>query len=173
MPVPADRSPLAGVDVLVTRPARQAQRLSRRFSDPDRQADIGALQIKISGCINACGHHHVGDIGILGVDRKGEEYYQITLGGRPDESAAIGAVIGPAFSYDGVVGAVDRIVDTYLSNRHEGERFGDTYRRIGSAPMPDGIAFADRLDLDHLGAQKPEIVRTGRSAQNMREINDQ
>jgi sulfite reductase (NADPH) hemoprotein beta-component len=116
-----------------------AQRLSRHFSDPDRQATIGMLRIKISGCINACGHHHVGDIGILGVDRKGEEYYQITLGGSPDENAAIGNVIGPAFSYDDVVGAIDRVVDTYLTQRQNGELFGDTYRRIGLQPFKEDL----------------------------------
>ena len=108
-----------------------AQQLSHRLGDPDRQAAIGGLRINISGCINACGHHHVGDIGLLGVDRKGEEYYQITLGGSSDENAAIGEIIGPAFAYDDVIGAVDRVVETYLSQRRDGELFGETYRRVG------------------------------------------
>jgi len=116
-----------------------AQRLSHHFSDPGQLADIGPLRIKISGCINACGHHHVGDIGILGVDRKGEEYYQITVGGSPDEEAAIGEVIGPAFSYDDVIGAVDRVVGTYMSHRTDGELFGDTYRRIGLRPFKEDL----------------------------------
>ncbi|MDA0652664.1 MAG: nitrite/sulfite reductase [Proteobacteria bacterium] len=116
-----------------------AQRLSLHFSDPDRQADIGALRLNISGCINACGHHHVGDIGLLGVDRKGEEYYQITLGGSPDENAAIGAVVGPAFSYDDVVGAVDTVIATYRKQRQDGEQFGETYRRIGAQPFKEDL----------------------------------
>jgi sulfite reductase (NADPH) hemoprotein beta-component len=116
-----------------------AQRLSHHFSDPDQQADIGALRLNISGCINACGHHHVGDIGLLGVDRKGEEYYQITLGGSADENAAIGAVIGPAFSYENVVDAVDTIIETYRNQRLDGEQFGDTYRRIGAQPFKEDL----------------------------------
>jgi sulfite reductase (NADPH) hemoprotein beta-component len=116
-----------------------AQRLSSHFSDPDLQADIGALRLNISGCINACGHHHVGDIGLLGVDRKGEEFYQITLGGSPDDDAAIGGVIGPAFSYDDIVGAVDTIIATYRKLRRNGEQFGDTYRRIGPQPFKETL----------------------------------
>jgi len=116
-----------------------AQRLGNHFNDPEQEADIGALRINISGCINACGHHHVGDIGLLGVDRKGEEYYQITLGGSADENASIGAVIGPAFSYDDVVGAVDTIIATYRKQRKEGELFGDTYRRIGARPFKEDL----------------------------------
>jgi sulfite reductase (NADPH) hemoprotein beta-component len=116
-----------------------AQRLSHHFNDPDLEADIGALRLNISGCINACGHHHVGDIGLLGVDRKGEEYYQITLGGSPDENAAIGAVVGPAFSYDEIVGAVDKIIATYRKQRRDGEQFGDTYRRVGAKPFKEDL----------------------------------
>jgi len=116
-----------------------AQAITSHFSDPDRQVEIGALRINISGCINACGHHHVGDIGLLGVDRKGEEYYQITLGGSPDENAAIGERIGPAFAYDDVVGAVDRVIATYLAERRDGEMFGDTYRRVGPAPFKETL----------------------------------
>ena len=116
-----------------------AQRLSRRFAELDRQHDIGELRLKISGCINACGHHHVGHIGILGVDRKGEEYYQITLGGSPDENASIGKIIGPAFSSDKVVDAVETVVTTYLGLRLDGEPFIDTYRRVGAAPFKETL----------------------------------
>lgn len=116
-----------------------AQRLSRRFAELDRQHDIGELRLKISGCINACGHHHVGHIGILGVDRKGEEYYQITLGGSPDENASIGKIIGPAFSSDKVVDAVETVVTTYLGLRNDGEPFIDTYRRVGAAPFKETL----------------------------------
>ncbi|WP_340118467.1 nitrite/sulfite reductase [Pelagibius sp. 7325] len=119
-----------------------AQRLTQRFSDLQRQHDIGELKVKISGCINACGHHHVGHIGILGVDKHGEEFYQITLGGSADENAAVGKIIGPAFSYDDVVDAVDNIVATYLEQRRDGERFNDTLARIGHAPFKEKLYAA-------------------------------
>ncbi len=112
-----------------------AQRIARRFDDLNRQFDIGELKLKISGCINACGHHHAGHIGILGVDRKGTEYYQITLGGSADENAAIGKVIGPSFSSEDVVDAIENLVETYLVIRNEGERFLDTYNRVGPLPF--------------------------------------
>ncbi|MDD9877872.1 MAG: nitrite/sulfite reductase [Magnetovibrio sp.] len=112
-----------------------AQRISKRFADLDRQHDIGELRMKISGCINACGHHHVGHIGLLGVDRRGEEYYQITLGGAPGEDASVGKIIGPAFSSGDVVDAVEELVNVYVEKRREGERFLDTYRRIGEEPF--------------------------------------
>jgi sulfite reductase (NADPH) hemoprotein beta-component len=119
-----------------------AQRISERFADLDRLEAIGELKIKISGCINACGHHHVGHIGILGVDKKGEEFYQITLGGSADQQAAIGEIIGPAFSSEAVVGAVEKLVDTYLELRQERERFIDTYRRVGIAPFKERLYAA-------------------------------
>ncbi len=94
------------------------------------------MQIKISGCINACGHHHVGHIGILGLDRKGEENYQITLGGDATETAAIGESAGPGFAYDEVVPAVERLVDAYLDLREApGETFIEAFRRLGAAPF--------------------------------------
>jgi sulfite reductase (NADPH) hemoprotein beta-component len=109
-----------------------AQAISRRFADLKRQHDIGELKLKISGCINACGHHHVGHIGILGVDKKGQEFYQITLGGSADENAAVGDIVGPAFGYDEVVDAVETIVDAYLDLREdEAEPFLQTYARVG------------------------------------------
>lgn len=116
-----------------------SQRIGERFADLERQHDIGKLAIKISGCINACGHHHVGDIGILGVDRKGEEYYQITLGGSPDTETTIGKIVGPAFSSDGVVDAVEAIIETYLRLRQPSERFVDTYRRLGETPFKETL----------------------------------
>ncbi|NIA70112.1 nitrite/sulfite reductase [Pelagibius litoralis] len=119
-----------------------AQRISQRFSDLNRQHEIGDLKIKISGCINACGHHHVGHIGILGVDKKGEEFYQITLGGSADENAAIGKIVGPAFSYDAVVDAIDSIVDTYLGLRQDNEKFNDTYARVGITPFKEKLYAA-------------------------------
>ena len=116
-----------------------AQRISERFAALDRQHDIGELMVKISGCINACGHHHVGHIGILGVDKKGEEFYQITLGGSADENASLGEIVGPAFSYDRVVDAVETLVETYVATRRPGEIFLDTYRRVGPAPFKEKL----------------------------------
>ncbi len=131
-----------GMDYCALATARSipvAQRIAERFADPERQREIGALDLNISGCINACGHHHVGHIGLLGVDKNGEEVYQITLGGSSDEKAAIGAIIGPAVATDQVVDAVEAIVNAYLANRTEGERFLDTYRRVGAAPFKEAI----------------------------------
>ncbi len=108
-----------------------AQEISTRFSDLDRQYDIGELKIKISGCINACGHHHVGHIGILGVDKKGTEFYQISLGGSADEHASIGKITGRAFTSDNIVNAIEDLVKCYIAERHSNERFVDTYNRIG------------------------------------------
>jgi sulfite reductase (NADPH) hemoprotein beta-component len=117
-----------------------AERISERFAGAARQEDIGALKIKISGCINACGHHHAGHIGILGVDRKGEEFYQITLGGSGDERASIGEIVGKGFSSAEVVDAVETIVDTYLAVRQSAaEPFLDTYRRTGPAPFKEAL----------------------------------
>ncbi|MCP4380929.1 MAG: nitrite/sulfite reductase [Hyphomicrobiales bacterium] len=113
-----------------------AQRISERFDDHARQSEIGELKIKISGCINACGHHHVGHIGILGVEKKGEEFYQLTLGGSGDETASIGEIIGKGFSSDQVVDAVETLVDTYLEQRENAdEDFLAAYRRVGQAPF--------------------------------------
>jgi sulfite reductase (NADPH) hemoprotein beta-component len=120
-----------------------AQRISNRFADLKLQHNIGELRIKMSGCINACGHHHVGHIGILGLDRRGKEYYQISLGGSGAEDAAVGSIIGPAFSADTVVDAVAAIVNTYVVLRHEGERFIDTYRRVGRTPFKEKLYGAD------------------------------
>ncbi len=120
-----------------------AQEISERFADLDRQHDIGELKLKISGCINACGHHHVGHIGILGVDRKGEEYYQITLGGSGAEDASVGDIVGRAFAYDEVVDAVETLVNAYVDIRNDGERFLDTYRRVGKEPFREALYGAD------------------------------
>lgn len=120
-----------------------AQRLSERLANLKQAHDIGDLHLNISGCINACGHHHVGAIGILGVDRRGEEYYQITLGGSAFEDAAIGDIVGPAFSSDDVVGAVETIVHTYLDSKQEDERFIDAYRRVGLTPFKEALYGTD------------------------------
>jgi sulfite reductase (NADPH) hemoprotein beta-component len=110
-----------------------AQTIAKRFEDLKRQHDIGELKIKISGCINACGHHHAGHIGILGVDKKGVEFYQLQLGGSGAEDASIGDILGPAFAEHEITDAVERVVEAYLQERNTGERFLDTYRRIGLA----------------------------------------
>jgi len=116
-----------------------AQEISERFADLDRQYDIGELKIKISGCINACGHHHVGHIGILGVDKKGTEFYQISLGGAADENAAIGQITGRAFTEEDIVDAIETVVTTYTDLRDDGERFIDTYNRVGMAPFKERL----------------------------------
>ena len=120
-----------------------AQRIAERFADIKRQNDIGDMHINISGCINACGHHHVAHLGILGVEKNGEEFYQVTLGGSSAEDADIGKIIGPAFSSEEIVDAVESVVDVYLSQRHSGERFLDTYRRVGQAPFKDRLYGSD------------------------------
>ncbi|WP_454659199.1 DUF2849 domain-containing protein [Bosea beijingensis] len=116
-----------------------AQSIAERFSDPARQSEIGPLDLNISGCINACGHHHVGHIGLLGVDKSGEEVYQITLGGAADEQASIGTIIGPAVSAENVPDAIEAIVDAYISHRAGGEQFIETYRRLGAAPFKEAV----------------------------------
>ncbi len=128
-----------GMDYCALATARSipvAQKIATRFDDLKLEHDIGALKIKISGCINACGHHHVGHIGILGLDRAGVENYQITLGGDGTETAAIGERAGPGFAYDEIVPAVERLIHAYLEQRKAAdETFLQTYRRLGAAPF--------------------------------------
>jgi sulfite reductase (NADPH) hemoprotein beta-component len=116
-----------------------AQKIAQRFADPVKQRDIGELKLKISGCINACGHHHAGHIGILGVDRKGTENYQLLFGGSGAEDCSLGTIAGPGFDENGVVDAVEKATDLYLAQRQPGERFVDTYRRLGMAPFKEAI----------------------------------
>ncbi|MFO1038053.1 MAG: nitrite/sulfite reductase [Geminicoccaceae bacterium] len=120
-----------------------AQAISNRFRDLEKQAEIGELKIKISGCINACGHHHVGHIGILGVDKQGQELYQITLGGSGDERAAIGKIAGPGFKAEDVPDAIEKLVGTYVANRDaKDETFLDYYRRVGDKPFKEALYAA-------------------------------
>jgi sulfite reductase (NADPH) hemoprotein beta-component len=119
-----------------------AQAISNRFAALEKQREIGELKLKISGCINACGHHHVGHIGILGVDKKGVEFYQITLGGSGDEVASIGEILGPAFGEHEVTDAIETLINTYFSLRQDGERFLDTYRRVGVQPFREKLYAA-------------------------------
>jgi sulfite reductase (NADPH) hemoprotein beta-component len=116
-----------------------AKEIAKRFADPERQELIGPLRLNMSGCINACGHHHSGNIGILGVDKKGTELYQISLGGSPKNEASVGIIIGPGFRAEAVPEAIDTIISTYLANRNEGEDFLATWRRVGAAPFKEAL----------------------------------
>ena len=117
-----------------------AQEISRKFAAPERQREIGDLKIKISGCINACGHHHVGHIGILGVEKKGTELYQISVGGDGTENAAIGDILGHGIVAEDVPGAIEKLVDFYISRRESvSEPFIAAYRRIGEAPFKEAL----------------------------------
>ena len=116
-----------------------AQDIARQFADLDKAENVGEMKIKISGCINACGHHHVAHIGVLGVDKKGEEFYQLSLGGSGAEDASIGKILGPALPADRVATAVDQLVGAYLNVRADGERFLDTYRRVGLEPFKEAV----------------------------------
>ena len=115
-----------------------AQKLAVKLAP--QEADLGELKIKISGCINACGHHHAGHIGILGVDRKGDENYQLLLGGSGAEDASLAKILGPGFDEDGIVVAVEKVVDCYKALRSDpAERLLDTYRRVGAAPIKEAV----------------------------------
>lgn len=116
-----------------------AQKISERFNANGKADTIGELKLKISGCINACGHHHAGHIGILGVDKKGTENYQLLLGGSEAEDTSLGKITGPGFDEAGIVDAVEKAADVYLAQRTDGERFLDTYRRIGMEPFKEAI----------------------------------
>ena len=108
-----------------------AEAIQRKFSDLDYVYDLGDLELNISGCMNACGHHHVGHIGILGVDKKGQEWYQIQLGGSSGQDASLAKVLGPSLSRDEVTDGIEKLLDVYVENRLDEESFLNTYRRIG------------------------------------------
>jgi sulfite reductase (NADPH) hemoprotein beta-component len=116
-----------------------AKQIQQQFDDLDYLYDLGDIEIKMSGCMNACGHHHVGHIGILGVDKHGEEWYQITLGGSVNGFTALGDVIGPSVKHDDVAPTIQRIVEVYRARREDGERFIETYRRIGLKPFKENV----------------------------------
>ncbi|MNS97602.1 Sulfite reductase [ferredoxin] [compost metagenome] len=120
-----------------------AQAIQDRFDDLDYVYDLGEISLNISGCINACGHHHVGNIGVLGVDKDGSEWYQVTLGGAQGNKTALGKVIGPSFSAEEMPEVVTRIIDTFVANRIEDERFIETLSRIGIAPFKERV-YADK-----------------------------
>ncbi len=120
-----------------------AQDIAHAFSDIDEIQRIGHFTINISGCMNACGHHHVGHIGILGVDKRGEEFFQLTLGGSSDQHASLGDRLGPGLPQAEVPGAIRKIVDTYFTMRAHDERFIDTYRRVGIEPFKTSVYGAE------------------------------
>ena len=115
----------------------RSKAIQERFDDLDYLFDLGDISLNISGCINSCGHHHVGNIGVLGIDKDGEERYQITLGGEQGNNAAIGKVIGPSFYADEIPDVMTNIINTYAEQRQEGEPFIEAYRRLGVAPFKE------------------------------------
>jgi sulfite reductase (NADPH) hemoprotein beta-component len=135
-----------GMDYCALATARSipiAQDIALRYAR--REAEIGHMQIKISGCINACGHHHVGHVGILGLDKAGVENYQITLGGSAGNDAAIGEKMGRGFNVDELMPALDRLIDAYLALRlHEGEIFAETVKRLGTVPFQEALYVIDQ-----------------------------
>jgi sulfite reductase (NADPH) hemoprotein beta-component len=141
-----------GMDYCALATARSipvAQAIALRFDALKLEQDIGPLKIKISGCINACGHHHVGHIGILGLDRAGVESYQITLGGDGGPDAVIGDRTGPGFAYDQIIPAIERILRVYLALRHDPEEtFLDTYRRLGAGPFKSALYDGQEAQAD-------------------------
>ncbi|AQR65533.1 sulfite reductase [Aquaspirillum sp. LM1] len=116
-----------------------AAAVQKRFDDLDYQHDIGELDLNMSGCMNACGHHHIGHIGILGVDKQGSEWYQVSIGGSQGEHASLGKVIGPSFAQDAMPDVIEKIISVYLAQRHADERFIDTARRIGIDPFKEKV----------------------------------
>jgi sulfite reductase (NADPH) hemoprotein beta-component len=120
-----------------------AEAIQRRFDDLDYLFDIGEVDLNISGCMNACGHHHVGHIGILGVDKKGEEFYQVSLGGSASRDASLGKILGPSFAQDDMADVIEKVIKVYVEQRTEDERFIDTYRRIGIDPFKERVYAAN------------------------------
>ncbi|MCB1519390.1 MAG: nitrite/sulfite reductase [Hyphomicrobiaceae bacterium] len=139
-----------------------AQAIAARFAAPERVEDIGELRLNISGCINACGHHHAGNIGILGVDKKGTEHYQITLGGSPGDDADIGAIVGPSFPAEDVPGAIETLVETYLALRQgPSETFLAAYRRLGLAPFKAALYAGTSNTGTTDEARAPQLTAAG------------
>ena len=121
-----------------------AEAIQARFEDLDYLYDLGPLELNISGCMNACGHHHIGHIGILGVDKKGQEFYQVCLGGSQGKQASIGKILGPSFKQEDMADVVDKILSTYVALRVEQESFLDCYRRVGIDPFKERVYFKER-----------------------------
>ncbi|MFG3695500.1 nitrite/sulfite reductase [Stutzerimonas stutzeri] len=120
-----------------------AEAIQRRFDDMDYLFDIGDIDLNISGCMNACGHHHVGHIGILGVDKKGAEFYQVSLGGSSGRNASLGQILGPSFAQDVMPDVIEKIIGVYVEQRTEDEQFLDTFRRIGIDPFKERVYAAN------------------------------
>ncbi|NNC54250.1 MAG: nitrite/sulfite reductase, partial [Pseudomonadales bacterium] len=116
-----------------------AEAIQRKFDDIDYMYDLGPIDLNISGCMNACGHHHVGHIGILGVDKKGQEFYQVSLGGNMGRDAAIAKILGPSFAQDEIPAVVEKILDTFVEVREAEEHFIDTYKRVGIDPFKERV----------------------------------
>ncbi len=116
-----------------------AEAIQRRFDDLDYLFDLGEIDLNISGCMNACGHHHIGNIGILGVDKKGEEFYQVSMGGEAGRNASLGQILGPSFAQDDMADVIEKIITVYVEQRHEDERFIETFRRIGIDPFKERV----------------------------------
>lgn len=119
-----------------------AEAIQARFEDLDYLYDLGRIDLNISGCMNACGHHHIGHIGILGVDKKGQEFYQVSLGGNQGKDASLGKILGPSFAQDDMPDVIAAVIDTYVANRSEDESFLETYRRIGLVPFKERVYAA-------------------------------
>jgi sulfite reductase (NADPH) hemoprotein beta-component len=122
-----------------------AEAINARFEDIDFQSDLGDLTLNISGCINSCGHHHIGNIGILGVDKNDEEFYQVTLGGRGGNDTKIGTVIGPSFAAEQVPDVLATVLGVYTAARHDDELFIDVVDRLGIAPFKTAVYEAHRV----------------------------
>jgi sulfite reductase (NADPH) hemoprotein beta-component len=120
-----------------------AEAIQSRFSDLDYLYDLGPIELNISGCMNACGHHHIGHIGILGVDKKGEEFYQVCLGGSQAKDASIAKILGPSFKQEDMPDVIEKILGIYLELRTEDETFLDAYRRVGIAPFKERVYAKD------------------------------
>lgn len=116
-----------------------ADAIQRRFDNLDFLYDLGEIDLNISGCMNACGHHHVGNIGVLGVDKKGQEFYQVSLGGSSQHDASIGKILGPSFAQDDMPDVIAKIIDVYVNKRTDEESFLDTYRRVGIDPFKERV----------------------------------
>jgi sulfite reductase (NADPH) hemoprotein beta-component len=116
-----------------------AESIQRRFDDTERLREIGDISLNISGCMNACGHHHVGNIGIIGVDKKGEEFYQVSLGGSSEREASLGKILGPSFAQEDIPDVIEKIIAVYKNQRSDGESFLHTYQRIGMEPFKEHV----------------------------------
>jgi sulfite reductase (NADPH) hemoprotein beta-component len=116
-----------------------AEAIQTRFDDMDYVYDLGPIDLNISGCMNACGHHHIGHIGVLGVDKKGQEFYQVSLGGSKAKDASIGKILGPSFKQEDMADVIERILSTFVELRADEESFLDTYKRVGLAPFKERV----------------------------------